>query len=109
MARLRLVSSNATFVALPVGRPAKYRDMVAKFPQVGTNTNMGVLQMQSAMQDVIQWSKSKRPATIQESILALAKGYQAALGGLVDLDRQCNVTINRDAGALKSMSPVVER
>jgi hypothetical protein len=117
MARLRLISSSAVFISLPVAQPDKYREMVSKFPQVGSNTKMGLIQIQSSAADLMRVSGAvittkdvgRTTYTFAEFVPVFAKSSLEAVAGLQELDKQCNATISRDATALKSMSVSSDR
>jgi hypothetical protein len=117
MARLRLVTSNAFFIQLAVGDPDKYQEMVSKFPQVGGNTKMGMIQMQAATEDLMRVSGAgsatangaRMTYTFEEFVPVFAKHSQDVIAGLRELDNQCNATISQDAAALKSMAVSSER
>jgi hypothetical protein len=105
MARLRLVSANAFWVVQPVAAPLEFRDFVKRFPQVGVNTESGILKLGAAVDEVIATAgRDQRHATILDFTTILANGYNAALAGLVDLDRSCTETIDHDSADLKRIS-----
>jgi hypothetical protein len=109
MSRLRLITSNAFFISMPISQPNKYREMSAKFPQVASNTKMGILQIDSAAEDLMR-STARTPAetkisyTFDAFFPVFARNALNTLNGLKELDAQCNATILRDTEALKSMS-----
>jgi len=117
IARIRLITSNAFFAPFPLTKPDKYREMVKKFPQVGSNTKMGMIQMQAAAEDLMRAhgagsankDVTRTTYTFGEFIPVFAKTFQDAISGLSELDKQCNATISRDAAALKSMSVSSQR
>jgi hypothetical protein len=105
MARLRLVSANAFWVIQQIVDPVQFRGFVKKFPQVGTNTEAGVLKLQAAASEILRSAgKDERQGTIQDFTTVLANDYRSALFGLTDLDKACTETIARDSADLKLIS-----
>jgi hypothetical protein len=110
MVRLRLVSANAFWINQPLASPIQFRQFVKKFPQVGTNTEQGVLKLQAAVDEVLTAAgKDARQATIQDMTSVLANDYQSALLGLIDLDKACTETIAHDSTDLKLISARARR
>jgi hypothetical protein len=115
MTTLRILTSNAFSVLLPT-QPDEYQEMVSKFPQVGSNTKMGLIQMQSAAAAIMRGDNvaSGRDGgpdnyTFAEFIPALTSSILKAVAGLHELDSTCKATISRDVAALKSMTVSAER
>lgn len=105
MARLRLVSANAFWVAQPVASPIQFRAFAKKFPQVGTNTQNGIIKLQAAVEEVVSAAgKNARSVTMQDFTSLLADRYRSALLDLIDLDKACTETIARDSADLKLIS-----
>lgn len=112
-----LLSGNAFWIPFPLSKTDKYLESVAKFPQVGQNTQMGLLSFESAVPAVRALSSQAAGSTAAAApqadddytVLAFARDTQQLRTmlnqSLDDLLSACKVQIDQDKATVKALQP----